>query len=145
MNWGLRIVLVYIGFVAMILTLVFKARSEKIELVAPDYYEQEIVYQNRIEALQNMRSLSDSLWVTIRSGEVTVHFPEECYQKIQSGTLRFYRPSDATLDQSFLFDTEMSTAVTQRADQLDAGLYIVQCSWTMDSKNYYFEKSILLP
>jgi hypothetical protein len=58
MNWGLRIVLVYIGFVAMILTLVFKARSEKIELVAPDYYEQEIVYQNRIEALQNMRSLS---------------------------------------------------------------------------------------
>jgi len=41
MNWGLKITLLYVGFVAMILTLVFKASGEKVDLVTKDYYAQE--------------------------------------------------------------------------------------------------------
>jgi hypothetical protein len=145
MNWGLRIVLVYLGFIAMILTLVVKARSEKIELVTPDYYAQEIVYQQRIEALTNANALSDTLKVTATKEWVTVELPPECLGQIENGMLRFYRPSDASLDQSQAFTTESSVIVQNTRSNLPSGLYVVQCSWRTNNKAYYMEKPFQLP
>lgn len=145
MNWGLRIVLVYLGFVAMILTLVVKARSEKIELVTPDYYAQEIVYQQRIEALTNAQALSDTLKVTATKEWVTVELPAECLGQIKNGLLRFYRPSDASLDASQTFHTEASVSMHYARSNLQPGLYLVQCSWQTNGQDYYMEKPLVLP
>ena len=59
MNWGWKITLVYSLFVVGILTLVFKARSEKVDLVATDYYAQELAFGKRIEAQRNAGELSE--------------------------------------------------------------------------------------
>lgn len=144
MNWGYRIVLVYLGFMAMILTLVVKARSEKIELVAPDYYAQEIVYQQRIDALTNARALSDTMKVTATTEWVTVELPAECLGQVENGLLRFYRPSDSSLDVSQAFNTEASVSLLYARVNLQTGLYVVQCSWQTNGRDYYMEKPLLL-
>jgi len=38
MNWGYKILFVYIAFVAGILAMVFGSSSQKVDLVTPDYY-----------------------------------------------------------------------------------------------------------
>ena len=45
MNWGYKILTVYIIFIAGILFLVFKSSNQNQDLVTKDYYEQELKYQ----------------------------------------------------------------------------------------------------
>ncbi len=54
MNWGVGIAIVYILFVLGMLTLVFKSRSQKIDLVTENYYQQELAYQEEIDAKQRV-------------------------------------------------------------------------------------------
>ena len=58
MNWGYKILLVYAVFIAGILFLVYKASSQKMDLVTPDYYEQELKYQSQINATERANALS---------------------------------------------------------------------------------------
>jgi hypothetical protein len=37
-SWGYKIAALYIGFVLLVLFMVFMAMQQKIELVSPDYY-----------------------------------------------------------------------------------------------------------
>ena len=58
MNWGTKITLVYVGFVMLIVSLVFISATNKSELVAADYYEQELKFQDRIDAVKNEQELA---------------------------------------------------------------------------------------
>jgi hypothetical protein len=145
MNWGWKIVVVYIGFVAMIMTLVLKARSEKIELVAPDYYAQEVAYQQRIDANHNARSLSQMMAVQIDEQQVAVQMAPECAGKIESGEVHFYRPSDVSLDQKTPLILDNKARFHFPIAQLKSGLYLVQISYSMNGKAFYSEESLFVP
>jgi len=145
MNWGWKIALVYIGFVAMILTLVFKANKENIDLVAPDYYAQELVYQARINAIARASLLADRPAVKADSSGVQITMPVETHGQITSGEVRFFRPSDAALDRSFPLIPEANGSVMISPKTLTGGYYLAQISWMMKGESYYFEESILIP
>mgnify|MGYP003351831803 CR=1 FL=1 len=48
-NWGWRIVMLYGGFVVLILFLVYKTTTVKDDLVTPDYYAKELKYQEQLD------------------------------------------------------------------------------------------------
>ena len=56
MNWGYKIMFVYLLFVVGMLTLVYKCTQQNTELVADNYYDQEVKYQERYNKLQNASS-----------------------------------------------------------------------------------------
>ena len=58
MNWGNRILLVYIFFVAGIMLLVYKSSIQKTDLVTPDYYTKELAFQSTIEEQKRAHGLS---------------------------------------------------------------------------------------
>jgi hypothetical protein len=58
MNWGYKILFVYLAFVAGILLMVFKSSIQKRDLVTPDYYAKELKYQQRIDAVKKTQALS---------------------------------------------------------------------------------------
>ena len=61
MNWGWKIVVVYSGFVVMTLGMVFYFMGHKVDLVAKDYYKQEIEYQDQIDKITNAKSLDEPI------------------------------------------------------------------------------------
>ena len=61
MNWGYKILLVYVVFVAGIMFLVFKSSSQKMDLVTTDYYAKELKYQQKIDAMNKVQKLSDTV------------------------------------------------------------------------------------
>jgi hypothetical protein len=144
MNWGWKLTLAYLGFATMIMTLVFKARSEKIDLVATDYYAQEIAYQGRINAIKRTSALSDSVTHTLTANGIEVTFPAECAGRFESGEIRLYRPSDAGLDQSFPITSDFQGVFVIPSQSLKTGYYLVQSSWKMNGQEYYSEESILI-
>ena len=48
MSWGYKILGVYLVFVTGIVFLVIKSSNQKVDLVTKDYYEQELMYQDKI-------------------------------------------------------------------------------------------------
>jgi hypothetical protein len=98
MNWGHKIIIVFVVFAAGILTLVTKSMRTKIDMVTPDYYGEELKYQQVIDGKQNAAALSSAVIVTQPEEGVMLTFPPELQGKAITGKLTFYRPSDSGKD-----------------------------------------------
>jgi nitrogen fixation protein FixH len=141
MNWGWRITIVYLAFAAGILTLVFKAKGSKVDLVAKDYYNQELAFGARIEATNNASALSSGFTATLVADGIEIFLPQECESSPVDGTITLYCPSDASQDRT-LDLVSGSRAQFVNTSGLKAGLYIVKVNWKMNGKSYFSEKSI---
>jgi len=138
MNWGYKIMMVYALFIAGILMLVFKSSSEKEDLVTKDYYEQELVYQQKIDQSKRAAALSTGIKYEVSKGSVGIKFPDEMKGKDLKVSVLLYCPSDAGKDQQKDFTTtegyvSMPIAETAR------GMYELKIDWEADKATYYAE------
>ena len=77
MNWGYKILLVYVVFVTGIMFMVFKSSSQKVDLVTTDYYAKELKYQQKIDAMNRVSLLSDTVKYEMSEGNLTIAFPKD--------------------------------------------------------------------
>ena len=77
MNWGKKITIVYLAFVALIVTLVIVSVRQKVDLVTPDYYAKELNYQADINKINNAKALATPLKCVLQGQSILVTFPEE--------------------------------------------------------------------
>jgi len=141
MNWGIRITVVYVCFVVLMVGMVTVSSNNKNELVAKDYYAQELKYQDRINAIDNEKKLAKSIEVNIREKDILISFPREIAQDF-SGEIIFFRPSDASKDVMIKMAFDKSGAQLISKNMLVKGAYKLCLSWKSDNKNYYKEQVI---
>ncbi len=139
MNWGLKITLLYVSFVLLILGMVGLAMHEKMDLVANDYYEQELNYQNKINTVNHTRALGESLTWEVKKNTLELTFPEQFKEKKISGNVYFFRPSDATMDKTIAIPTDTARIQNISTSQLKKGVYKMQISWEVNKEKYYNE------
>ncbi|MCA6363529.1 MAG: FixH family protein [Bacteroidetes bacterium] len=138
MNWGLRIALLYGGFVAGVVFMVIMSSRQKIDLVRKDYYAAELKHQDRIDETANANALSEKVTLKHAGKAVEITFPAEMKNKAVKGTALFYRPSDALLDRRFELKPDTSGTQVITGD-FTPGIYNVQIQWTCEGKTYYSE------
>jgi nitrogen fixation protein FixH len=143
LSWGSRIAILYIGFVALIVFLVVGSMRQSFDLVAPDYYDQELKYQDVIDAGKNQTALSAPASVTANENTVRIVFPQEFKGKIIKGTAQFYSPVNSAWDRHFDLTTIDNSMVIART-AIQQTRYKVKISWQADGKNYYQESEINL-
>src|SRR5690606_7444143 len=97
-NWGLKITGVYLGFVAIILTLVIGSMRQDFDLVSEDYYAQELAYQNVLDAGKNQNGLSAPAKIHANEAALTVDFPAEFRGKSITGNIHLYSPVNSSWD-----------------------------------------------
>ena len=139
MNWGWKITLVYSLFVVGILTLVFKARSEKVDLVATDYYAQELAYSKRIEAQRNASAMSERPVFRQDANHLVVELPASC-EHLTNGNVHLYCPSNASLDQHLPLTND--TVQAFELNELPTSIYLIKLSFELDSKPYFIEQAL---
>lgn len=144
MNWGLKITILYIGFVLLIVTLVTMSMNQKVDLVAPDYYAQELKYQDKIDGMSNYKSLQNPILFSNTSSIVTLTFPAEIVNNKPVGNIVLYRPSDASLDVKLPIHVDTSAKQIISSTKLRRGLYKIRVEWTMSSKQYFTEESLFI-
>jgi hypothetical protein len=143
LSWGHKIAATYLVFVAGMVFLVFKANSEKFDLVTKDYYGAELKYQEVIDQAANATALSAPVIVEKNGAELIIRFPSEMNNKKKEIDFYLYCPADEKRD-------FRKTLVVNQAEFKQAlpgvfsGLYEIKLTWITDEKKYYHEEKIFL-
>ncbi|NND76641.1 MAG: hypothetical protein HKN39_00465 [Flavobacteriales bacterium] len=140
-NWGTGITIAIIAFMAFILFMVFKATSTNADLEAPDYYDQEIKYQTRIDAKDNADALDGELKVEQTSNAIIFTFPNDISDRIDLGTIHFFRPDNASHDRVFEIDVKNGMQAIP-SNELYGGRYSVKIEWKANDKDFYVERTL---
>lgn len=142
MNWGKSIVLAFVLFALFIGVLVAICLKQDIPLVAAEYYQQELVYQQQMDRVTRTNQLEGKPTILVVDRNVEIQFNR--LADITGGELELFRPSDEKLDRHF--NLKPSTENRQRIDvsDLTGGMYKARMRWTMEGKDYYLESMIYL-
>jgi len=141
-SWGTGIWALYGLFVSMILTLVGMSLSQKIDLVTDNYYEEELLYQGRIDKVAHSKQLAVPLkWEIVNKG-VQVQYPADL--KDISGTIHFYCPSDNRKDFKVQIQTNGVNGQFISTQKAAAGRYKIQIDWQANGVAYWNEGIISL-
>jgi nitrogen fixation protein FixH len=143
MNWGHKIIVVYVVFVAGMLFLAYKASTQNIELVTEDYYAKELVYQQKIDESKRTAALSAPVEIELINHAVTINFPKDFAAKKITGDATLYCPSDEKKDIHLPFmvtDSAVSIVVPDNYH----GLNYVKVNWAVEGVNYYYEQKIII-
>lgn len=142
MNWGNRLILVFLVFGAGMGYLVYRSMNTNYELVESDYYKQELRYQNVIDEHQSANALSAPVSIEKKDGELLLQFPEEMKNKSLSGELYFYCAYDSKKDKRLTLQTDSNGQQTIPAGTLLPGSYTVKIKWKNGEKSYYTEQTL---
>ena len=94
LNWGTGIAIVLTAFIIFILALVYLTTTAEADLVAPDYYKQELAFQDRIDASKNGAELSATLNVAQQNDQILITCDGTIEPAMHNGIVSFYRPDD---------------------------------------------------
>ena len=141
MNWGYRIFFSFVVFMGLIITLVVISMRQDINLVAEDYYKQEIEYQAQIDRLKRTQDLpvQPEIHLVREENKVFISLNQE---NVEQGAVVFYRPSDANRDKLIDLGTTGEQVVSTAG--WERGLWTVKLRWKSDGEEYYTEQNISL-
>ena len=146
MNWGHYIAITLVVFVAIIISLVTISMKQDVSLVAPDYYKQEIAYQEQIDKATNFKELLNKpkFDLNVQSRTLEISFPETMIPNLSHGTIQLYRPSESSVDK--LIDIKLKNNGTQQISMqsMKPGLWKAKINFKIMDKAYYYEKNVIL-
>lgn len=143
MNFGVKIVILYLSFVALILTLVFMSYNQDVELVSSDYYMQELNFQKKINAIKNEQALYRSINHVLTDNQIVLTVDSGLLSNDFEGTIKLYCPSDSKKDVEFKMHFKDTVQVIN-TNKLPRGTYKLQLSWTSNQKKYFKEEGIFI-
>jgi nitrogen fixation protein FixH len=116
------------------------------DLVAADYYEQEIRYQGQMDRLQHAQQPARSATVTYNAATrlISISLPPNHSQAKSSGSIQLYRPSAINLDRRIELTLDAHGVQTIDASSLTPGLWKVRVSWTADQQDFYLDQKIVI-
>ena len=143
MNWGKRILFLYLAFVAGIVLLVVKSHGKNVDLVHKDYYQQELMYSQRMDALKNYYALSDGIVMVQKPLTIDIALPNN-HSAVDSRTIFFYKPSNPKADKIFDIQPDEKGILHIEKRMLEMGKYEIKIDWVKNQKAYAFEQSIII-
>ena len=112
------------------------------DLVAADYYEQEMEYQAQLDRIERADELSDQASVTYLAEEdsIRIQLPPNHAASGARGVIHLYRPSQAQLDQKYRLQPDATGVQRLKALNLQNGLWDVRVQWVVDGQDYFVSK-----
>lgn len=116
------------------------------DLVAADYYEQEVEYQTRLDSMEHARELADRASISYEPAEgfIRIQLPPEQAILHPDGVIHLYRPSQASLDQTL--PLQVTTVGEQRLNtrSLAPGLWDVRVQWIANGEAFFVNQRIVV-
>jgi hypothetical protein len=141
MNWGYKITIVIILFIAGMAVMVSIAMKQKNEMIDDHYYVKELKHQGQIDAENNLNALAEKLTIIDVNNQLKVHLPLASIDSISQGTIIFLRSSDQSKDRNFPLNPNKEGNQWIEKNNFVKGQYTVRISWQSNRKPFYFEQS----
>ncbi len=143
-NWGTGIVIAFVLFISFILYFVFQMTFSSEydgEMVLEDYYQEEYIFQQAIDAQQNGRALKQNIEISKGPETIYVNFPKEFDYEGITGTIHMYRPADKRLDFTNKIELESSSYAIP-SEKLAKGKWEITINWQYDEIDYRYKKTV---
>jgi len=143
-SWGNTLLLVFAAFGGMISFMVYRCMQTPVDLVAKEYYKDELTYQQVIDARQKALALSTGVTLRQAAEAITVTLPEEMRNTGVKGSIQFYCPSDAGRDRRFALQPDTTASQYIAAGIIKPGRYTVRIQWESNGVRYFEEKPFVV-
>lgn len=142
MNWGHSIIVAFTLFAGFIGYLAYQSFQQNVDLVAEDYYLQEIQYQDQINKIRNTKAARQVVTFSQENNRLIVQFPNGT--SAVNGTISLFRPSDARFDQNVTIALNDQMQQVIPTDQVTKGYYKVKVDWKAGEQAYFTEESVYI-
>ena len=144
MSWGNKLLLVFIAFTGLMSYMTYRCVTTPVELVANEYYQDELAYQNVIDGEKNANALSRKINIRQEAGKIMVEFPPEMMSSHLTGTILFYNAANLSRDRSVKLNVLSGGKITLESSLLGPGQFTVKITWNANNKDYYSEQNIMV-
>lgn len=135
------------GFATMVLFmcyLVYQCNHHPTVLVSKNYYEQEIKYQDVINAKNNANELTEPIRMERQANHLVFQLPEEVNRDLQNADVVLYHRADDKKDQKVTLVPNGTGTYSVPLTQRMKGHYDIKVSLQTSSKSYYKEFPVTL-
>ena len=141
MSWGNKLVVAFVLFAALIGTLVYKCMNQNFELVSKDYYNEELRYQDRINATNNANKLS-AVQLSQSEKYVSIQLPGELNGLAVKGEAFFYCAANSSNDRKIPLQVTGAGLMQIDKSRLVKDYYQVKLSWQNGTNHFYNEQRL---
>jgi len=144
-NWGTGIVVTIIVFIAFIMYFVITMSTDNTyshDLVTDKYYQEELNYQQEIDAEKNAKSLKEKVTIEKNSKGLKINFPKYFNPKSIEGKVFLYRPSSKQLDFEIPISISKSYLLVPEQRLVD-GRWNMKIFWKHKNTNYLIKKELV--
>ncbi len=140
-HWGHGIALFFSSFVVFMLSMVYLCSQQTFDLVAEDYYEQELRYETRIQARQNAAALSTVPQIFWQAEALILSFSAAEFSDLR-GEIYAFSPASRSRDRRLPLALDAQGQQTVSTSDWAAGAYDVQISFESGGKAYFIEQRL---
>lgn len=144
-NWGHGVVLalgLFMGFI-LFMVFVFPNGKQNAEMISDNYYEEEMHYQQVIDAKKNAEQLSEIPTFYQESEGIKISFPKSIVPQANEVTFSLFRTDDKNLDINKTLNLDANNAFIIPKKVLSAGSYTLKVKWKSNAKDYQVDYDVL--
>jgi len=142
LHWGHGIFLTLALFVGMMGWFMVRAINNPEELVAEDYYQQELKYQERINEISRAGEAGEAVRADVAPGTLTLVFPASMKDRTITGTAHFMKPNDSRADRTEALVVDTAGRCVFDTHDWMKGVYQVDVTWTADGVVHLSEERV---
>lgn len=144
-NWGHGVALALGLFIAFILFMVFGFTygQQTSELVSDDYYGDELLYQQVIDAKRNAEQLSEIPKYQQVAQGMKVTFPSTIAPENKNIKFELFRTDDANLDVKKELNLDANNEIIIPKQVISKGPYTLKIKWSHAKKPYQVDYDVL--
>lgn len=140
--WPIALTVLIAGAFLYASYIAFTMIRQKVDLVRPDYYEQDLRHGEQMAAERRAQALVRPVAVEPTADRrVAVTLPDPAV----TGTITLFRPSDSKLDRALPLAPDAEGRQIVPDIPLLAGLWRVQVDWMQAGERYYHEARVVIP
>ncbi|KQT24686.1 nitrogen fixation protein FixH [Chryseobacterium sp. Leaf405] len=144
-TWGHGVVIALLSFIIFILSMLFLFPNgqKNSEMVTDNYYEEELKYQDVIDAKKRGDQLEEKPVYSQNQAGIKVTFPKGYDNKNTVAKFVLNRTDDQNLDIKKSVQLDANQSFTIPAGVLKMGNYTLRLSWTKDKTDYRLDYDVI--
>ncbi len=144
LNWGHGVAIALGSFIIFILFLIFVFSNgmKNSELISNDYYQDELTYQQVIDAKNNAETLVQKPAYSQDKNGITIVFPQSINVDDSKVNFTLFRTDDGNLDVKKEITLDGTKQFTIPSKVLSIGSYTLKISWKENKKPYQLDYDV---
>ena len=144
--WPYAIVATFVLFAVYIGSMVQQALRTNVELVSPDYYKQELAFQQRMETVARTAALPSPVLLRhdAAAQRLTLQLPATLAGQTVQGQIHFFRPADQKLDFALPLLPAADLAQRINTSKMRPGYWRVRVDFTAGSQAYFVDQELTI-